>query len=55
VDVPVPQIVGEIVQVPTVVQHARHHHIEVEQIVDVHLPVQQEEIVQVSVVIPRRG
>ena len=44
---------AEIVHVPTVVSHRRHHHFEQEVIVDDHVPHERDGIVNVSKIIPQ--
>ena len=49
--VPVTQV--GIIHVPTVVNQHRHHHVHVEQIVDVEVPQVREEVVHVPKIIPQ--
>ena len=44
----------EIVHVPTAVNHHRHHHVQVEQIVDVEVPQVKEELVHVKEIIQQK-
>ena len=52
VEVPVPMAQEEIMHVPMVVNHHRHHHVEQEFIADVHVPHEKEEIIHVPKIIP---
>ena len=38
VEAPVPTTQEEIIHVPTVIHQHRHHHVEVKQVVDLHVP-----------------
>jgi hypothetical protein len=51
-DVPVPTMQQEVVLIPTVVNHYRHHHVEQDVIVDVHVPHEQEDIIHAPKIIP---
>eukprot|EP00974_Lingulodinium_polyedra_P069133 6693475-Lingulodinium_polyedra.AAC.1 len=53
VEVPVPMTQEEVVRVPKVVNHYRHHHVEVGQVVDIHAPYEKEEIVRAPRMIPQ--
>ena len=45
---------GEAAESVTLINHHRHHHVEVDQIVDVTVPMEQEEFIQVPKIIPQK-
>eukprot|EP00972_Heterocapsa_arctica_P077401 11416774-Heterocapsa_arctica.AAC.1 len=45
----------EIVHVPTIIDQPRHHHVEVDQIVDVHVPRGHEEIIHLPRITQQEG
>ena len=51
VEISVPMTQGNIVLMPTVVNHRRHHHVEQEVIFDVHARREKEEIIHASRII----